>query len=209
MARKRKYNKITYTPMHPEKYVGKYPIIARSTWEASYMRFLDIHQDVLEWAWEPVQIPYRDPITGKQKIYVPDGLVTFIDAKRAKKTLLIEIKPAHEQFETHARGELDRMAILKNQAKWSAAAYWCQRRGIEFMILNEMNLFNGKNAKPTKPTLINGNVDPMKKKAIAKRKAIAKKKASMKKTKGSGAKAPKRPVRPKRPARPARPKRTR
>jgi len=134
-----------YTPQYPEKYVGEYPIVSRSSWEEEFMKYCDMHPDVLEWASEPVQIPYHDPITGKQKIYIPDFLATMIDKQGTLHKKLIEIKPLHEAYSEHARNTRDAAILARNQAKWTAAQGWAMRRGIEFIIMTEADLFTGHN----------------------------------------------------------------
>ncbi len=60
---------------NPAKYVGKKTPLARSSWEFVFMRMLDEHPGVENWASESIQIPYRDPLTGRYTIYVPDFLL--------------------------------------------------------------------------------------------------------------------------------------
>ena len=50
---------------NPSKYVGKKTPLSRSSWEFVFMRMLDEHPGVENWASESIQIPYRDPLTGK------------------------------------------------------------------------------------------------------------------------------------------------
>lgn len=139
----KRYRKENYTPQNPEKYDGEYPIVSRSSWETEFMKYCDMHPDVAKWSSEPVQIPYRDPLTGNQKVYVPDFLVTFITKSRETTTKLIEIKPMHEQLSEHARNSSDAAVQARNRAKWGAAIAWAGRRGIEFVVMNESNMFAG------------------------------------------------------------------
>ena len=62
------------------------------------MMFLDSNENVLQWASESISIPYRNPLTGKQSIYVPDFLVTYRGPNNTTKAELIEIKPAAHQI---------------------------------------------------------------------------------------------------------------
>lgn len=146
--------KTKFLPHNPEKYVGKYPITLRSNWEREYATYLDQTEDVLEWAWESQPIPYRDPLADRQSIYIPDAIVTFKDARGQLKRWMVEIKPAHEALHEQVGNDRDAAAYVKNQAKWAAAAAWCQRRGIEFKVFTEQELF-GQELKPrsgvTKP----------------------------------------------------------
>lgn len=130
-----------YTPLHPDKYTGEYPIVFRSTWELEFMRYCDNHPDVMEWASEPVKIPYANPLNGNQSIYIPDFLVTYKGRSIQKSTKLIEIKPLHEASEAFARNGTDVAVRAKNEAKWGSATQWAARRGIDFLVLTEAELY--------------------------------------------------------------------
>ena len=142
MAGKRATTKGLFTPQFPQKYTGEYPIVYRSSWELEFMRYCDQHPGVMEWASEPVKIPYQNPLNGKQTVYIPDFLVTYLKSGGNKSTKLIEIKPMHEAMESHARNSQDVAVRLKNEAKWGAATQWAGRRGIDFLVLTEGELFN-------------------------------------------------------------------
>lgn len=143
MAGKRATRKGIFQPQYPQKYTGDYPIIYRSSWELEFMHYCDQHPGVMEWASEPVKIPYNNPLNGKQTLYVPDFLVTYVKSGGGgKSTKLIEIKPMHEAMEAHARNSQDVAIRTKNEAKWGAATQWAGRRGIDFIVLTESELFN-------------------------------------------------------------------
>ena len=67
-----KFARGKFTMTQPEKYVGTKIPTYRSSWEWSFMRFCDTNKSVQKWASEAVQIPYRDPLTNRQTVYVPD-----------------------------------------------------------------------------------------------------------------------------------------
>jgi hypothetical protein len=138
----RSANRGPFTPQFPEKYTGTYPIIFRSSWELEFMRYCDQHPGVMEWASEPIKIPYQNPLNGKQTVYIPDFLVTYMNAGGNPSTKLIEIKPMHEAMESHARNGVDVAIRTKNEAKWGAATQWAGRRGIDFLVLTEAELYN-------------------------------------------------------------------
>lgn len=124
----------------------KAPIYCRSRWEIIFVDFCDSNQDVLEWASEPTEIPYYNPVTHQQSVYVPDFLVAARGTTGKITKMLIEIKPKHEALLEEVRNKKDAAAFMANQAKWKAAAWWCQRRGLRFKIMTEDELFG-----PTKP----------------------------------------------------------
>jgi len=134
--------RIVYAPIMPAKYVGSLPIVLKSTWEEDFAkRVCDMNESCLQWAYEPHKIPYRDPISGEQKLYVPDFLMSFISSDGHPKIMLVEVKPRHEAYESAQRNKMDAVIRIKNVAKWTAAAAWCIRRGIEFKVITEAELY--------------------------------------------------------------------
>ena len=130
----------------PDKYVGLKVPTYRSSWEWSFMRFCDTNESVQKWASEAVRIPYRDPLTGKTTVYVPDFFIQYVDKTNKIIVELIEIKPASQTIlERVGKNKYNQAQFVKNQAKWSAANIWCKQQGIKFRILNENDLFqNGQ-----------------------------------------------------------------
>ena len=57
------------------------------------MRFLDNNEHVVNWASESISIPYRNPVTGRQSMYVPDFLITYRNRSNQLTAELVEIKP--------------------------------------------------------------------------------------------------------------------
>ena len=131
-----------YTLKNPEKYVGTKTPIYRSSWEWSFMKTCDEHPSIEKWASEAIKIPYRDPTTGKQTIYVPDFLIVYTDQKGKKHTEVIEIKPSNQQIlEKVGKNFGKQMQYVKNMAKWEAARAYCKQTGITFRVINENDLF--------------------------------------------------------------------
>jgi hypothetical protein len=138
-----KFSKGGFSLKNPEKYVGTKMPIYRSSWEMSVMLFCDNNPSVQQWSSESVKIPYRDPLTGKQTIYVPDFLVVYVDKNQKRHAELWEIKPANQTLmEKVGKNLYNQAQFVKNQAKWAAAAAWCQNQGIKFRILNEGDIFH-------------------------------------------------------------------
>jgi len=117
----------------------------RSGWEHSFMRFCDTNDNILQWASESIQIPYKHPLTGKQTIYVPDFLITYRTRNNTMKAELIEIKPKGQSAITERMKPKERAIVAINYAKWDAASKWCQRQGLTFRVITEDDMFhNGK-----------------------------------------------------------------
>ena len=135
-----------YEIKNKEKYVGTKSPKYRSGWENVFMQFCDNNPAILQWASEAIQIPYRDPTTGRQTIYVPDFFIVYHDKTGKKHVEVIEVKPSnHQLLEKVGKNRVNQFQFVKNQAKWEAARAWCKQRGIIFRILNENDLFhNGR-----------------------------------------------------------------
>jgi len=131
-----------FVPTRPAKYVGNKSPTYRSSWEWAFMRFCDNNDNILKWASEAVQIPYRDPLTNRNSVYIPDFFIQYIDKDGRMLTELIEVKPANQTLlEKVGRNKNNQMQYVKNQAKWQAAQAWCKSQGIKFRVLNETDLF--------------------------------------------------------------------
>ena len=128
---------------NPAKYVGKKTPLARSSWEFVFMRMLDEHPGVESWASESIQIPYRDPLTGKSTIYVPDFFVVYVDKNHSKHAEVVEVKPSnHTVLEKVGKSRYNQEQYVKNMAKWEAATAWCKQQGIKFRIINVDDIFH-------------------------------------------------------------------
>ncbi len=131
-----------FVPTRPAKYVGNKSPTYRSSWEWAFMKFCDNNDNILKWASEAVQIPYRDPLTNRNTVYIPDFFIQYIDKDGRMLTELIEVKPANQTLlEKVGRNKNNQMQYVKNQAKWQAAQAWCKSQGIKIRVLNETDLF--------------------------------------------------------------------
>jgi len=138
-----KFARGKFTMKNPQKYVGTKTPTYRSSWEHSFMNFCDVNEHVLKWASEAVQIPYKDPLTNRQTVYVPDFFIQYQDKFGKILTELIEIKPASQTIlERVGKNKYNQAQFVKNQAKWAAAGLWCKQQGIKFRILNEGDIFS-------------------------------------------------------------------
>jgi hypothetical protein len=128
---------------NPDKYVGKKTPLARSSWEFVFMRMLDEHPGVQSWASESIQIPYRDPLTGKPTIYVPDFFIVYVDKDKNKHAEVVEVKPSSHTFiEAVGKSKYNQAQYVKNMAKWEAAGKWCKQQGVRFRVITENDIFN-------------------------------------------------------------------
>lgn len=148
-------SKKQYIPINTEKYVGKYPIYIKSSWEEKFCQWLDYNNKVVEWSSESIRIPYIDPTKGHKygmmdnrmgmkRSYYPDFMVKFNDGKR----YLIEIKPEKQTRMPKKKGKKSRKTLIEreriylmNQAKFKSAELFCKKMNMKFLVLTENELF--------------------------------------------------------------------
>jgi hypothetical protein len=132
-----------FTPKFPEKYIGTRTPTYRSSWEFHFMKFCDEHPSVEKWASESIRIPYKNPLTGKHTIYVPDFFISYTDKSKGKRVELIEVKPANQTIrEKVGKSRVNQASYIVNQAKWAAAYAFCKQKGIIFRIITENDIFH-------------------------------------------------------------------
>jgi len=137
-----KFRQGIYTPTNVDKYVGNGTIRYRSGWELTFMMFLDSNANILQWASESIQIPYRHPLTGKQSIYIPDFLVTYRGRNNTVIGELIEIKPKKQSLIESKMSARDRAIVAVNYAKWDQATKWARKNGLAFRVINEDQIYH-------------------------------------------------------------------
>jgi hypothetical protein len=136
-----KFAQGAYVVKNQAKYVGKGTPRYRSGWELAFMRFLDNNDNILQWASESISIPYRNPITGKQSIYVPDFLITYRNRNNTMIAEVIEIKPKKQSVVESKMKANERATVAVNYAKWDAATKWCRKQGLLFRVITEDDMF--------------------------------------------------------------------
>ena len=136
-----------YQVKNPEKYVGNGKPRYRSGWELTFMMFCDNNQNVLQWASEPVRIPYRHPLTGKMTMYVPDFIVTYRSAGNATKAELVEIKPKSQSIVEAKMKASEKATVAINYAKWDQATKWARQNGLTFRVITEDQIYQQGNKK--------------------------------------------------------------
>ena len=137
-----------FIPKNPTKYVGRYPIVVRSSWERSMCQWLDKNLNVVEWSSESIFINYFDPVKNKPRRYFPDFYVLMQGKDKKLKKFVVEVKPHKETKPPNNRGNksaktkmYESRTYSTNQAKWNAARMWCDKMGMIFLILTEKEMF--------------------------------------------------------------------
>ena len=105
------------------------------------MNFCDNNPNVVNWGSEVLRIPYRNPITKKNTIYIPDFIVSYVDRNGRPHTEVIEIKPLKESVMERARSPRDKIMLAINMAKWQAAQAFCANNNMVFRLVTEQQLF--------------------------------------------------------------------
>ena len=139
--------KVKYQLKNPSKYKGNPTlVIYRSLWERSYMKKLDLNENILEWSSEEIALPYKSPLDDRIHKYYPDFYVKERLSDGTIKKYIVEIKPKKQTLEPKVpkrktKGYLyEVMEYVKNQAKWKAAEEFCKDRQWEFKVLTEDHL---------------------------------------------------------------------
>ena len=128
---------------NPKKYIGTKTPTYRSGWEFTFMKFCDEHPAIEQWASEAVRIPYRNPLSGKHTIYVPDFFLVYVDRTGKQHVELIEVKPSNQAFgEKLGSSKVNKLHYVVNQAKWQAARAYCKQKGMLFRIVTENDIFH-------------------------------------------------------------------
>jgi len=128
---------------NPSKYLGTKDPLYRSSWEFAFMKFCDESPSIAKWASEAVRIPYRNPLTGRYTIYVPDFFINYVDKGGQPHAEIVEIKPQNQSLREKVGKNLNNQAsYILNQAKWEAATAWCRQKGLKFRVINETDIFH-------------------------------------------------------------------
>ena len=145
---KRNKNFGQFTPRFAEKYVGRYPIIVRSSWERMMCQWLDCNVEVVKWSSEGHVIPYYDPVQMKRRRYFPDYYAVILNKNKDPVKYIIEVKPNKEtKPPVKTRGQSRKTKLhqeatwLTNQAKFDAAQQYCKKLGYRFKLLTEREMF--------------------------------------------------------------------
>ena len=145
-----KFRQGTYAVKNTQKYVGKGAPRYRSGWEMTFMMFLDNNDHVVQWASEAISIPYRNPITGKQSMYVPDFFIQYRTRDGKTMSEIVEIKPKKQSLIESKMSDQARAIVAVNYAKWDQATKWCKRNGLHFRVITEDDIFHQGNKQSVK-----------------------------------------------------------
>jgi hypothetical protein len=139
----RRFAQGRFTLKNPSKYMGTKDPLYRSSWEFAFMKFCDESPSIGKWASEAVRIPYRNPLTGRYTIYVPDFFINYVDKSGQPHAEIVEIKPQNQSIkEKVGKNRNNQASYILNRAKWEAATVWCRQKGLQFRVINETDIFH-------------------------------------------------------------------
>ena len=128
---------------NPDKYVGRKTPTYRSSWEFAFMKFCDENPSIQAWASEAVKIPYRNPLTGRHTIYVPDFFIQYKTKKGKNMVELIEVTPNNQvTMENAGKSKHNQAHVVLNMAKWEAARAYAKSKGMSFRVVTEKDMFH-------------------------------------------------------------------
>lgn len=137
-----------WSPKNPEKYKGDINNIwIRSSWEKKVLSWLDNNPNVIEYSSEEIQIPYISPVDSKYHRYFPDVVAKIKNSRGEVITYLLEIKPHYQTIQPEVKSRITKKYINEvctwgvNSAKFKAAQEFCRKKGWQFKILTEKELF--------------------------------------------------------------------
>jgi hypothetical protein len=134
-----------YTPLNPEKYLGDpRKIRFLSSWELRFCNFCDTNPNVIAWGSEEFRVKYFNPIKKKVCDYIPDFIFKYRDTTGNIVTEVIEVKPLKQSVLKSNMSTYDKVSLVINHAKWTAAKAMCDAAGIKFRVITEMEMFKQK-----------------------------------------------------------------
>lgn len=144
-----KFLKGKYKPKHPEKYIGDINnIVYRSSWELSFVKYIDNNPSIKKFNMEGVVIPYVSPIDNKVHRYYVDFILEYTNTKGETKMALVEVKP-HKQTQPPVPPKKKSKYYINevltyhtNMAKWKTAIDFCNKNSMDFVVLTEKGAIN-------------------------------------------------------------------
>lgn len=140
-----------YKPYNPNKYIGSFPIIYRSSWERKFCHWCDHNRDVIFWASEPFPIKYLNILDNKYHNYFPDFYIK-LQVSDLVEEYLVEIKPKAQLQKPLPPKKKTKKAVenfkhsyetyVKNLCKTDALNKIAKQRNYKVMLLTEeSNIF--------------------------------------------------------------------
>ena len=109
------------------------------------MNWCDNNPSVLKYGSEELVVNYQSPVDGRMHRYFVDFIILVKTRQGELKRYAVEIKPEAQTLPPKPQRNKKRMleesmTYQVNQAKWKAADAFCNRRGMDFIVLTEKHL---------------------------------------------------------------------
>ena len=144
------FNQGYFKPKYVNKYVGKTPIIYRSSWELKFCKMCDNRDDIVKWASEPVEIKYWSTLDKKERRYYPDFYIKVKKGDGVFEEFIVEIKPSDHLIKPEMPKKRSKKALksykflaeqfVKNRDKYKYAKIWSEKRGYNFVVMTEKSI---------------------------------------------------------------------
>lgn len=145
MTKRPHFHQGFFKPKNPDRYIGDVNnIVYRSGYERKIFKWLDTSPRIIKWNSEEVVINYISKVDGRVHRYFVDLYFECKDKDGNVKKILAEIKP-YAQTIPPKRGKNTTtyinacLTFQKNQDKWKYAKAFAEERGLDFVVLTEMN----------------------------------------------------------------------
>ena len=133
-----------YFPINEcQKYIGKGPIIYRSSWERKFCMYCESIPQIVQWSSEPVKIKYINSLDGREHSYFPDYYMKLDNDDE----YLIEVKPSSQLQKPTPPKRKTKKAVanykyayemyVTNMCKMQYAEHWCNKRGWKLLVVTE------------------------------------------------------------------------
>ncbi len=108
-------------------------IIYRSSYEKTFIYWLEGNSNVKYWGSECFSVPYLSLLDNKIHNYYPDYFIEFVNGKK----MVVEVKPYNQTQKPVNENCWLYKEYVKNMSKWRAMQEFCTSRGYSFKIITE------------------------------------------------------------------------
>lgn len=112
------------------------PIIYRSSWEKTFMKWCELSPKVKKWGSECISIKYMSRLDGQEHTYYPDFCLVLNDDTH----VIVEIKPYNQVVKPNPSNEWATREYMRNISKWTTIKKKCEEKGYRFWIITEKTI---------------------------------------------------------------------
>ena len=138
-----------YEVINKSKYTGNLAKVRyMSSWEKIMMVYFDNNPNIKKWSSETVIVKYYSPVDERNRRYIVDFWIEYIDKNGKTHQEIIECKPYAQTIPPKNTLKKKKESYLRecytyavNIAKWEAATAWAKLHGMKFRIVSEKQIF--------------------------------------------------------------------